>query len=146
MEPLQKLKRVTLETFLAYGATAMVFDSHVMGLTIPPELENQGEVVFHLGYNLPVPIPDLELTDAGVSATLSFDQTPFKVLVPWEAVTHIGLFNTSCVCHYNRTESELIAGADEESEEAPEPAPPSEPAPDAPGKVIPFKVLDGGVK
>lgn len=143
MEPLQKLKRVTLETFLAYGATAMVFDSHVRGLTIPPELENQGEVVFHLGYNLPVPIPDLELTDAGVSATLSFDQTPFKVLVPWEAVTHIGLFNTSCVCHYNRTESELIGGADVEDVEGDE-ADEGEPEQPQAAPVIPFKVLDGG--
>jgi hypothetical protein len=35
---------------------------------------------------MPVPIPDLEVTDAGVSATLSFSRVPHRTYVPWSAV------------------------------------------------------------
>jgi len=35
---------------------------------------------------MPVPIPDLLLDTNGVSGTLSFEGTPFKCFVPWDAV------------------------------------------------------------
>ena len=44
--------------------------------------------IVHLEYGLdmPVPITDLEVTDAGVKATLSFSREPFTTFVPWAAV------------------------------------------------------------
>jgi hypothetical protein len=33
-----------------------------------------------------VPIPDLVIDDDGISATLSFNRTPFLCRVPWTAV------------------------------------------------------------
>jgi hypothetical protein len=35
---------------------------------------------------MPIPITDLEVTDAGVSATLSFSRVPHRTYVPWSAV------------------------------------------------------------
>lgn len=35
---------------------------------------------------MPIPISDLEVTDAGVSATLSFSRIPHRTYVPWAAV------------------------------------------------------------
>lgn len=38
------------------------------------------------GRNMPIPIDTLEVTDAGVSATLSFSRVPHRTYVPWSAV------------------------------------------------------------
>jgi stringent starvation protein B len=35
---------------------------------------------------MPIPISDLEVTDAGISATLSFSRIPHRTYVPWSAV------------------------------------------------------------
>jgi hypothetical protein len=35
---------------------------------------------------MPVPIPDLDVGKDKLSATLSFDRIPFRVVVPWHAV------------------------------------------------------------
>jgi hypothetical protein len=42
--------------------------------------------VFEYGLNLPISINDLEISDSGISATLSFSRTPHHTFVPWEAV------------------------------------------------------------
>ena len=47
-------------------------------------------VMFEYGLDLPVPIPDLKITDEGISATLSFSREPHPTFVPWEAVVKIG--------------------------------------------------------
>jgi hypothetical protein len=39
-----------------------------------------------IGYDLPVPIPDLTIDDTGVRATLSFRREPFLCSVPWAAI------------------------------------------------------------
>jgi len=44
---------------------------------------------FEYGLNLPVPINDLEITEAGIGATLSFLRVFHHTFVPWEAVVHI---------------------------------------------------------
>lgn len=46
------------------------------------------ESAIHLEYGLdmPVPITDLEITDKGVKATLSFNREPQLTFVPWDAV------------------------------------------------------------
>jgi stringent starvation protein B len=42
--------------------------------------------VLQYGKNMPIPIADLEVTDAGVSATLSFSRVSHRTYVPWSAV------------------------------------------------------------
>lgn len=51
-----------------------------------------GQEDMHLDYGLDmaVPIDDLEADTLGVSATLSFDRSPFMTIVPWEAVVAMG--------------------------------------------------------
>jgi hypothetical protein len=58
------------------------------GLVIPEGVRPEAShcTVFEYGLNLPIPINDLELTDSGISATLSFSRTPHHTFVPWEAV------------------------------------------------------------
>ena len=38
------------------------------------------------GHDLPIPIPDLEVDDYGVRATLSFSRAAHRTVVPWSAV------------------------------------------------------------
>jgi len=45
--------------------------------------------VLHYGLNMPVPIPNFQITDQGIVAILSFNRTPWETFVPWEAVVAI---------------------------------------------------------
>jgi len=55
------------------------------GLELPSMCQDT-PTALEYGYDMPNPIPDLEITEEGVSATLSFKQTPIKTFVPWGAV------------------------------------------------------------
>jgi hypothetical protein len=79
-------KRTIFEEGLADPEVeVMVFD--VPGLIAPSFL--QYPTVFRYGLNMPNPIPDLVCDEHGISATLSFNQTPHETFVPWAAVLGI---------------------------------------------------------
>lgn len=62
------------------------FDPRCDGVVLPPHLRKQPRVVLQYGLNMPVPIPDLEVGEDGLGATLSFARTPTWTFVPWTAV------------------------------------------------------------
>jgi hypothetical protein len=49
-------------------------------------LKDQGHLVLQYGYDLPIPIADLQVDELGVIATLSFARAPQRTVVPWSAV------------------------------------------------------------
>jgi hypothetical protein len=51
-----------------------------------PEIEY---TVLEYGLDLARPIPDMEVTDKGIRATLSFSNEPHATFIPWEAVAKI---------------------------------------------------------
>lgn len=53
---------------------------------VPVHLKGEGHLVLQYGSNLPIPIPDLQIDESGVSATLSFARSPHQTVVPWSAV------------------------------------------------------------
>lgn len=57
-------------------------------LVVPAHVQPSAQQPLHLEYglNFPIPIPDIKADDSGVSATLSFDRSPYKTFVPWDAV------------------------------------------------------------
>jgi hypothetical protein len=55
-------------------------------VVVPPWFKKQPQLVLQIGLNMPVPIPDLRLDDAGMSCTLSFNRSPFYCVVPWASV------------------------------------------------------------
>jgi hypothetical protein len=55
-------------------------------LKTPGWKANKEPIVLEYGLDMPVPISDLKVTEAGVSATLSFSREPFATFVPWAAV------------------------------------------------------------
>jgi hypothetical protein len=62
------------------------FDPRFETAVVPPQFKKQSSTVFQIGYGMPVPIPDLVLTDKGIHATLTFKRSPFTCFIPWESV------------------------------------------------------------
>jgi len=53
---------------------------------VPEHLKNEAHLVLQYGHDLPIPIPDLQIDEHGVSATLSFARIPWSTVIPWSAV------------------------------------------------------------
>ena len=53
---------------------------------VPPWLKFQDVLVLQFGNNMPIPIPDMEITTDYIVGTLSFTRTPYRCEVPWESV------------------------------------------------------------
>jgi hypothetical protein len=62
------------------------FDPRREGVLVPPHLKRQPRVVLQYGLNIRIPIPDLDVGEEGIGATLSFDRVPQWTFVPWAAV------------------------------------------------------------
>lgn len=61
-------------------------DPRLDTVRVPPRFKRQPQLVLQIGFNMPIPIPDLDLNDDGVTCTLSFSATPHFCSVPWPAV------------------------------------------------------------
>jgi hypothetical protein len=82
-------KLAVMKALLLRGRSAfMHFDPAVLGTQtiVPARLRLQPQVVFQIGLDMPVPIPDLNIDDWGFRGTLSFAGKPFTCAVPWQAV------------------------------------------------------------
>jgi len=79
-------KKEVLETYLERDSARLFLDPRKDGVVVPKHLANQAELVLRLGLDLRPPIPDLEIGDDAVSATLSFNKTPFRCTLPWSAM------------------------------------------------------------
>lgn len=71
---------------LAEGWTSLHLDARREGVVVPEHLKNEAHLVLQYGHDLPIPIPDLQIDEHGVSATLSFARSPWSTVVPWSAV------------------------------------------------------------
>ncbi len=81
------LKKVFENLWSPLGVIIAILDRRFPGLIIPDYLRTEeGPLILRYDANPPIPIPDLELTQAGISATLSFQRSPYKTFVPWEAI------------------------------------------------------------
>ena len=55
-------------------------------VSVPAWFKRQPQLVLQIGLNMPKPIPDLSVDDAGISCTLSFSNTPHYCHLPWASV------------------------------------------------------------
>lgn len=53
---------------------------------VPPHLKQQAHLILQIGLNMPVAIPDLEVTDEGITCTLSFNRSPIWCRLPWSSI------------------------------------------------------------
>lgn len=77
---------VMLALLQAAESVYVNFDPRKDGVVVPPQLKRQPRVVLQYGMNMAIPIPDLDIGEEGIGATLSFDRTPTWTFVPWSAV------------------------------------------------------------
>jgi stringent starvation protein B len=71
---------------LGEGWTSLHLDARRPGVIVPAHLRGEAHLVLQYGHDLPIPIPDLEVDEYGVRATLSFQKLPHLTVVPWSAV------------------------------------------------------------
>ena len=64
----------------------MHLDARRPGVVVPQQLRGEPHLVLQYGHDLPIPIPDLEVDEYGVRATLSFSRAAHRTVVPWSAV------------------------------------------------------------
>ena len=65
----------------------IIVDPRVDGVVVPEAQKDQMPLALDIGYGMrPNPIPDLEIRDDGISATLSFNRTGEYCFIPWDAV------------------------------------------------------------
>jgi stringent starvation protein B len=84
--PERPSKQDAFLALLREGWTSLHLDARRPGVIVPAHLRGEAHLVLQYGHDLPISIPDLEVDDYGVRATLSFSRTPQLTVVPWSAI------------------------------------------------------------
>jgi len=84
--PIEPPHRPIAEALLKGGNMDVYLDPRLEGAKVPPQFRKNTRLILKVGYKMPVPIPDLKVTDTGISGTLSFNREPFFCDVPWSTV------------------------------------------------------------
>jgi stringent starvation protein B len=79
-------KQQAFLALLKMGWTSLHLDARHPGVIVPEWFRGEAHLVLQYGYDLPIPIPDLEVGDSHVRATLSFSRAEHLTVVPWSAV------------------------------------------------------------
>jgi stringent starvation protein B len=79
-------KRDAFLAFFEKGSVFVYLDARRGGVKVPPEFAGNRQLLLQYGDNMPIPIPDLQVDDEGITATLSFSRMPHRTFVPWAAV------------------------------------------------------------
>ncbi len=74
--------------FLERGLVRVFLDPRAKEVIVPPHFKKQPQLILDVGLNLPIPIPDLNVDEAGITCTLSFDRPyhAFYCVLPWSCV------------------------------------------------------------
>jgi stringent starvation protein B len=100
-------KRDAFTAFLREGWVSLHLDARRSGVSVPPSFATEPHLVLQYGRNMPIPIPDLEVTDDGVSATLSFSRAPHRTHVPWSAVYVVACTDGRGILYYEDVPQEV---------------------------------------
>jgi stringent starvation protein B len=100
-------KRDAFIAFLREGWVSLHLDARRTGVSVPPSFATEPHLVLQYGRNMPIPIPDLEVTDDGVSATLSFARTPHRTHVPWSSVYVVACTDGRGILYYEDVPQEV---------------------------------------
>jgi stringent starvation protein B len=88
-------KQESFTSLLKEGWVSLHLDARVEGVVVPAPFASQPHLVLQYGRNMPIPIEDLDVTEGGVSASLSFSRVPHRTFIPWSAVYLITCTNGS---------------------------------------------------
>ena len=71
---------------MTQGNVFVHLDPRTEGVVVPQWYRSEPQLVLQVGFDMPVPIPDLRVDEYGLYGTLSFNRSPFTCLVTWESV------------------------------------------------------------
>src|SRR4030081_3532410 len=77
-------KKQTLLQYLQRGVTMVHLDARRPGVVVPSRYTGEAHLRLNLCYRYS--IPDLEIDERRIQATLSFSGAPFQCILPWESV------------------------------------------------------------
>lgn len=77
-------KKQTLLAYLSRGVTMVHLDARRPGVVVPPQYVGEAHLRLNLSYRYS--IPDLDISDVRVQATLSFGGQHFQCQLPWESI------------------------------------------------------------
>ncbi len=77
-------KKQVLLAFLERGVAMIHLDARRPGVKVP--LQHRGEAHLRLNLCYRYRIPDFDIAEGGVQATLSFGGHPFLCVLPWESI------------------------------------------------------------
>jgi stringent starvation protein B len=86
MNPERPPKQQAFLALLKEGSTSLHLDARRPGVVVPDAFRQDAHLMLQYGYDLAISIPDLEVDEYGVRATLSFSRTPHLTVIPWTAV------------------------------------------------------------
>ena len=110
------------QAFLALlkeGWTSLHLDARRAGVIVPEAFRGEAHLVLQYGHDLPILIPDLEVDDDGVRATLSFSRIDHLTVVPWSAVYAVACVDGRGVLYPEDVPSDVSVIASPEAAEAP---------------------------
>jgi len=79
-------KKDVCRSFLLRGTVFLHLDPRRTGVVVPAWFRNQPQLVLQIGLDMPIPISDLRVDDAGVTGSLSFSRNLCLCVIPWESV------------------------------------------------------------
>jgi len=85
-------KKETLLAYLARGVAMVHLDARRPGVVVPPQYAMDAHLRLNLSYRYG--IPDLDISEERIRATLSFGGRPFRCLIPWGSVFGITCHGT----------------------------------------------------
>jgi len=79
-------KAAAMRGLLSQGLVEVFVNPNAPGVVLPENTKRETYIVLIFGYNLAVPILDLDVGEEGISAVLSFNRTPTRTFLPWCSV------------------------------------------------------------
>ena len=126
MNPERPPKQQAFLALLKEGSTSLHLDARRPGVVVPEAFRQEAHLMLQYGYDLAISIPDLEVDEHGVRATLSFSRTPHMTVIPWTAVYAIASVDGRGVLYPEDVPGDVsvMSGAEPgEASEAPQPIP-----------------------
>jgi stringent starvation protein B len=84
MPPRVPSKKQTLLAYLSRGVTMLHLDARRSGVVVPQQYGSEAHLRLNLSYRYA--IPDLDISEERVQATLSFSGQHFQCQLPWESI------------------------------------------------------------
>jgi stringent starvation protein B len=127
-------KKEVMLALLERSEARVHLDARRTGVVLPERILGDGHVRLDYGLHFTPPIPDLDVGDDGIRATLSFNRVPTATFVPWAAVYLIADYDGNGAVWQEDIPADLLdgvapGGAPTSGEREPEPEPPKKPRP-----------------